>query len=72
MSARNGWWTMVWEAVGIGTTIGLAALGWGAKLTNRISVLEAKHEALKESVDRIESKVDDLPAAVVAEMRGRK
>jgi hypothetical protein len=54
------------EVLGVGVPLGVTLVGFGGWVHSRVSVVEAKHEALKETVERIESKVDDLPKAVAA------
>lgn len=63
---------MMWEALGIGVPLGVGVLGFGIKLHTRVSVIETKHEAAMDRLERIETKVDDLPEAVAAAVRAAK
>jgi hypothetical protein len=57
---------MIWEAVGVGVPLVVGAGVAVVKFHTRLSVVETKHEALRDTVDRIEGKVDNLPEKLAA------
>lgn len=63
---------MIWEALGVGLPVGGAILGFGIKLHTRLAVVETKQEIAEERLERIETKVDDLPVAVANAVRATR